>query len=213
MTRRLIYLGVLVALLVGGDIAARGFVEATVNSRAQREAPQGSEVSASIRGFPFLPPLLLAGDVSHLSVHIENIEAGRLVFAEVNLDFDGVHLDRGRLLDDRKAHISGIDRGKFTAIVTDGALSDALGLPVHMVGGRIRVTIAGQEVPLAPTITASGRLVLRGSLGRDFELGVPKSAWVPCVSAVAIEEGRMKLSCDIDEVPPALLDAAEEISV
>jgi hypothetical protein len=213
MTRRLIYLGVLVALLVGGDVAARGFVEATVNSRAQQEAPNGSSVSASIGGFPFVPPLLLSGDISHVSVHIENIEAGKLVFAEVDLDLDGVHLDRGRLLNNRKARITGIDRGKLTAIVNEQGLSDALGRPARMVGGRITVTVEGQDVPLTPTVTASGQLVLTGSLGSAFVLGVPKNAYVPCVSAVVVEDARMKLTCDIDEVPPALRDAAEEIGV
>ena len=30
------------------------------------------------------------------------------------------------------------------------------------------------------------------------------------VSAVEVQEGRMQLSCEINDIPPALLDAAQE---
>jgi hypothetical protein len=199
MVRRLIYLGVVAALLVVGDVATRGFVESTVNTRAQQEAPPDSTVTASIDGFPFLPRLIFSSEVKHASVHIANISAQVLVFAEVDIDLSGVHLDRGRLINDRKARITGIDHGKITAVLTADALSDALhGAPVTMADGK--VTVSG--VSVTPTIR-NDRLAIGG-------LVIPPVPFVPCVSAVAVQSGRLQLSCEIDEVPPALLDAVQE---
>jgi hypothetical protein len=196
--RRLFLLGVVAAVLVGGDVAARGFVSATVEHRAQQEAPSGSSVSASVGGFPFLPPLLLGGDVSRASVHVENLKAQALLFSSVAIDLHGVHLDRGRLINDRKARITKIDHGTIRAVVTEAALSDALhGVPVTMSPGELRV--AGARVsPRA----AGGKLVIGA-------FAVPSTDYMPCVSDFSINEGEMELSCQIHAVPPALLDAVE----
>jgi len=191
-------------------VAARGFVENTVNARAQQEAPPGTSVSASIGGFPFLPRLLLAGEVSKADIHLENIDAnGAIVFAEVDIDLRGVHLDRSRLFNDRKARITAIDHGRVTATVTAAALGDALRVPVKMADGVISVTVLGQDVRVTPKVT-DGRLTLTGELGRSFTLAIPKTDFVPCVGEVTVEDGQMRLSCEIDDVPPALLDAVQQ---
>jgi hypothetical protein len=206
--RRLVSLGVVLGVLVGADVGARAFVSATVENRAQQEAPAGSSVSASVGGFPFLPPLLLGGDVSTASVHAENIKANLLVFSTVDIDLTGVHLDRGRLINDRKARITKIDHGTVRAVVTAGSLSDALRVPVKMSGGEIVVTVAGVEVAVTPRVVGR-RLTLSGSLGRSFALAIPSSGYVPCVTDVVVKEGKMELSCQLNDVPPALLDAVQ----
>jgi DUF2993 family protein len=191
-------LGVVAALLVGGDVAARGFVSATVQNRAQQEAPQGSSVSADVGGFPFVPPLLLGGNVSHASVHVANLQADALVFSSVDVDLSGVHLDRGRLINDRKARITKIDHGKVAAVITAKALSDALhGVPVEMTAGKL--TIAG--ISIAPSVR-NQRLTVGG-------FAIPLTDYMPCVSAVAIQDNEMELSCEFNEIPPALLDAVQ----
>ena len=195
-------------MVVGADVAARGFVSATVSDRAQQEAPAGSTASASVGGFPFLPPWLLGGRVSQASVKVENVQAGALVFAEVDVHLSGVHLDRGRLINNRKARITKIDHGTIRAVLTAEALSNALHVPVKMEGGQITVTVAGTGVVMTPGVQG-GRLVLRGSLGRDFSLTIPSSGYVPCVSDVAVENAQLDLSCTIHAVPPALLDAVQ----
>ncbi len=209
MTRRLILLGVVLSVLVGADVASRQFVEATVNTRAQQEAPPETSVSASIGGFPFLPRLLLGGEVSKADVHLENIQADVLAFAEVDIDLRGVHLDRGRLFNDRKARITAIDHGTVTATVTQEALGEALRVPVKMDDGVITVTVLGKNVQVTPKVT-NGRLSLTGALGRSFSLLIPATDFVPCVGEVSVEDGRMRLSCEIDDVPPALLDAVQD---
>ncbi len=209
VTRRLLFLGVLFAVLVGADVAARGFVEETLNTRAEAEAPPETSVSAAIGGFPFLPRLLLGGEVSRANIHIENIDAnGVIVFAEVDIDLLGVQLDRGRLINDRKARITSIEHGTVTATITASALGAALRVPVEMAAGVITVTVLRQRVQVTPQVT-NGRLTLTGSLGRAFALPIPVTDFVPCMSEVEVENGRMRLSCEIDDVPAALLDAVQ----
>lgn len=211
MTRRLILLGVVLAALVGADVVARGYVETTVNTRAKAEAPPDTSISASIRGFPFLPRLLLGSEVKRADIHIQNIKADVLAFAVVDINLWGVHLDRGRLMNDRKARITAIDHGTVTATVTADALGDALRVPVKMADGVITVRVLNQQVTVTPKVT-NGRLTLTGALGRSFSLVIPSTDFVPCVGEVSVEEGRMRLSCEIHDVPPALLDAVQNAS-
>jgi hypothetical protein len=195
--RRLFPLGVIAVLLLGADVATRGFVSAAISDRAQRQAPSGATVSASVGGFPFLPPLVFGGRVDRASVHVENLSAKVVVFAEVDMTLVGVELDRGELIGDRKARITKIDRGTVRAVVTAESLSRALHVPVVMTPGR--VTAAG--VVVTPTVR-NQRLAIGG-------LTIPPTRYMPCVSDVSVEDGRMELSCTIHDVPPALLDAAQ----
>lgn len=209
--RRLISLGVFVALAVGGDVAARQFVESMVDTRAKQEAPPGTAVSASVGGFPFVPRILLTGKVSSAGVHLENVTAGPLVLAEVDIDLHGVELDRGRLISQRKARITAIDRGRVTSTVTAPALSEALGgVPVRMAEGTITLTVAGRDVPVTASVNAQGRLTLSGEFARPFTLTIPPTDYVPCVGEVTVLAGRMTTSCEIRDVPPALLDVVQD---
>jgi hypothetical protein len=149
--------------------------------------------------------------VSHADVHIDNIKADALTFAEVEIDLRGVELDRSRLFNDRKARINGISHGTVTAVVTQEALSDVLHQKVLMADGQISVTVAGRSIPLTPFVAASGRLTLNGQgLTKPFRLVIPSTAFVPCVGDVTVLAGRMKLSCPITKVPPALLDVVQD---
>jgi hypothetical protein len=196
--RRLFTLGVVAAVLLGADLTARGFVSSAMTHRAQQEAPAGSTVTASVRGFPFLPPLLLGGTVKGARVHVANLTADVLVFSEIDVDLTGVHLDRGKLINDRKARITSIDHGTISATITADELSKALrGVPVVMTEGKM--TVAGL------TVTPSVR-------NRRLAIGaftVPLSNYMPCVSSVSVKSGEMELACTINEIPPALLDAVQ----
>jgi hypothetical protein len=197
--RRLFSLGLIASVLLLGDVAARGFVESTVNTRAQQEAPPGSKISATIGGFPFVPPLLLGGKVNNVDVHIANLDATVIVFSEVEVDLRGVEIDRGRLINDRKARITAINHGKVTATITQDALQKALhGVPVTMAENDLR--IAGAQV--TPAVKNN-----RVAIG---PLVIPITDYVPCVSAVKIKDGLAELSCEIHDVPKPLLDVVQD---
>jgi hypothetical protein len=156
-------------------------------------------VSASVGGFPFLPRVVLASEVSSVGLHLENVQAEAIVFASIDIDLDGVHFDRGQLLNDRKARITSIDHGTVTATITDDALSTALGgVPVTMTPGVL--TVAGVRV--TPTATRRGL-----SVGA---FAVPENKFVPCVSEVEVIEGALVASCELENIPPALLDVVQD---
>ncbi len=208
--RRLIALSVFVALLGVGDYSARAFAQSKVNERAQQEAPPGSTASATVGGFPFLPRLLLSSKVSHVGVHVENVSAKVITFAAVDLDLSGVKLDRNRLLNDRKARIISIDHGTVAAVITQEALSEALRVPVTIANGQMSVTVLGKPIAVTPGVSNNGRLTLTGTgIASAFTLAIPATDYMPCISDVTVLAARIRLSCEIDEIPPALLDAAQ----
>jgi hypothetical protein len=209
--RKLIVLGVLVAVLAVVDLGARSFAEAKLNERAQQEAPPGSTVSTTVAGFPFLLRLALNGTVTEVDFHLKNVDAGVLTFAAVDVDLHGVHLDRQRLFNDRKARLTGLDRGTVTVDITQEALSQALHVPITITNGDVSVTILSRQFKITPVITAEGSLKFEGAgLARLLLLAIPKTDTVPCVARVTVLAGRLRLSCDLKEIPPAFLDAAQQ---
>src|SRR5438105_2916564 len=110
--RRLVIL--LVILGVAGpiaDVGARQWAEGQIESRARAELPSQVSVSAHVRGFPFLPPLLLGGRVSEADGHFENVPAGALTLSAVDIELHGVRINRNKLLGERKVEITGISEG------------------------------------------------------------------------------------------------------
>ena len=209
MIRRLIKLGVVVALLGVGDVTARAYIETKVDARAQAEAPPGSEIDTSIGGFPFVPRLLLASTVSHVGVHIENVNATVITFATVDIDLRGVELDRSKMFA-RKARITSIDSGTVEVVVTQEALGDALHVPIRIADGVVSVTILGKAVPVTPGVDGDGSLTLQADgVARTLTLKIPKTDYVPCIGDVTVLAGRIRFSCEIQDIPPALLDAAQ----
>ncbi len=212
MIRRFVTLGIVAALLVVGDVSARAFVETKATQRAQLEAPPGSVVTASIGGFPFIPPLMLGGKVSQVGVHLENVTANVVTFATVDLHLHGVELDRAKLFKDRKVRIIDISSGSIDVTVTQQALTSALHVPVSIADGQMTVTILQKSFSVTPSISANGKLTLTGAAGRSLTLTIPKLDYVPCLGEITVLAGRLRLSCEIQDVPPALVDAVEGAS-
>ena len=209
--RKLIVLGVVVAALGVGDVAARSYAEAKLDARAKQEAPPGSTVDTSVGGFPFLGRLALNGTVSEVDFRLTNVDAGEVVFAVVNVDLHGVHLDRDELFSKRKARLTGLDRGTVTVDITAAALSRAMNVPVRIAEGKVHVKVVATELEVVPSVTTEGSLRLEGrGLARALSLTIPKTDTVPCVGRVTVLAGRLRLACTIKEIPPAFLDAAQE---
>ncbi|HVE93419.1 MAG TPA: DUF2993 domain-containing protein [Acidimicrobiales bacterium] len=210
--RKLIFLGVVVALLGAGDLAARSYAETKLDARARQEVPPGSTVDTSVGGFPFLGRLALNGTVSEVDFRLENVDAGVVVFASVDVDLHGVHLDRQQLFSEQKARLTSLDRGTVTVDITEDALSNALRVPVTVANGNVTVRVLTQDFDVVPRITAEGSLRFEGQgLARALTLVIPKTDTVPCVGRVTVLAGRLRLVCSITEIPEAFLDAAERV--
>ena len=168
--------------------------------------PDTTRVDANISAFPFLPPLLLAGRVSQAKGHFENVKAGGLTFSAVDIELHGVRVNRDRLLKDRRVELTSIDSGTVSVEIDVAELSRRLGVPVTAKDGELHVTVAGVVTPVKVSVE-NNRLVFRAA-GLSKSLPIPKTRLVPCATRSTVLANRVRLSCTIDHIPPALLGAA-----
>lgn len=194
----------MLALLVVGDLSARRLAENRLEDRARSEAGQPGSVDARIRSFPFLARLLFSSSVAEVEVHLLDVGSGPIDLAAVDVDLRGVRLDRDRMLSG-EAELEDIDRGTVTVELDAAAIQGVVNLPVSISGDRITVRYRGVSVSARAEAGRDGALVLRA--GRLPPLTVPmtRSRLVSCVAASAtIVNNRVRLACDITEVPPGL---------
>lgn len=193
--RKLIFLGALVFVLgLVADIGLKAMAESQIETTAKREAPEAS-ADAAIPVFPFLPPLLLAGKVDEVSVHLADVPAGPAVFERLDFDLHGVEISRRALVNDREVELVAIDRGTVTAVVP--LPSVARNVPASGLTARIQ----GRSI------------VISGPGGMSVPLPMPRASLVPCGEGTAtIVGGRVRISCTLEEIPPALVDALNNAS-
>ncbi len=203
--RKLLFVAVLaLVLLVAADFGARQVAEEQIAERvAATEGVQG-QAKVEITSFPFLGRLLASGTVTDLAVSVDEVQAERVRFATVAVDLDEVRVSRSELLSERRVVLQDVGRGRARAEMTEQELSRLIDLPVTLERGRARVRVAGQVV----TATASVRdNVLRVSVAgvQAPAITIPKLPLVPCVADVELLPGRLRLSCQLDQVPPELV--------
>lgn len=189
---------------MAADLGVRAVAESQLRDRVALAAAPAGASRARIESFPFLPRLLLSGDVSRIRVSAAEVTVEGLTFARVALDLSGVTVDRDRLLSERKVVLANLDEGTATAEVTQDQLSERFGVPVTLDAGRARVRVGGQ------TVTATASVVdntLRLSVAGLSVPGlrIPRLPLVPCVADAVILDGRVRLTCRVDEVPAELL--------
>jgi hypothetical protein len=190
--RKLVFLAAVVfGLGLVADLGLKAMAESQIETTAKREAPDAS-ADAAIPVFPFLPPLLLAGKVDEVSVRLANVEAGATVFERLDFDLHGVEISRRALFNDQEVQLRSIDRGTVTALVPLPAA--ARNLPLSGLSARVR-----------------GRtLVITGPGGVSVPLPMPRSSLMPCDGTATIVGGRIRISCTLEEIPPALVQAINE---
>jgi hypothetical protein len=206
--RLLIVLTVMAGLGIGGDVVARNWAETQIESRARAEFPAEVSVSAHVRGFPFVPRLLLGGKVSEVDAHFEQVPAGSLTLAAVDVALNGVRVDRDVLLSERRVELVSISEGRLSIEITAATLSKAIGLPVEISGGEIRLKVTGKQ-SVAKAVIRGNDLVLSVA-GIEKRIPIARTRLIPCAADVTVLSGRVRLSCVIHELPPALLRAAGE---
>lgn len=180
---------VLFAAGLVADIALKALAESQIETTAQREAPDAT-TDAAIPVFPFLPPLLLAGRVDEVSVHMRQVAAGAAVFDRLDFDLRGVTISRRALLEERRVELVDIDRGTVSAVV-------ALPAPVRSLPvGRLTARVVGRSI------------VVAGPGGASVSIALPRASLLPCdEGAATLVAGRVRITCTLDDIPPALVKA------
>ena len=193
-----------VALLLGGlDLVARSVVEGRMERRVGIEVEGASSVEVAIDSFPFLPRLLWAGSMAAVKVRAAQVPTRAVDLTAVKLDLRGVKLDRDALFSG-ETRLEDIDRGTMSVELDSASLSRALRVPVTVGGGQVRATVGRGQVTARPETGRDGSLVLRvGSLALRVPLS--RTRLLSCAATrVEVVADRVRASCELDGVPPAL---------
>lgn len=178
--------------------------ESQLEERVRATVQPTGATTAHIESFPFLGRFLTSGSVSRIRVSAADVTAERLTFARVSLDLREVTFDRDSLLSDRQVILESLRRGTAEAEVTEDELSERLGVPVSLEAGRARVRVAGQLVTAAASVRDNTLRLAVSGLSVPT-LRIPRLSVLPCVADAEILAGRVRLSCQVDELPAELL--------
>lgn len=207
MRKLLIGLVVLALVLAGADVVARRVAEGKIEQRAAASSQRVASVDAHIRSFPFVGRLLASGSVPVVDVDLDEVESRSVTFTTVAVHLEGVELDR-RALRARKIELRRIDRGTVTLELDASGLTRALHVPVSITGGEVRVLTGGRTLSARPSVGGEA-LVLQVAGVAPLTVPVKRTSLIACVAAqVRIEGERVRLMCDVDEVPPGLRGAS-----
>ena len=208
MRRLILVLGVLLVILVAGDLVARAVATAELRDRARDRVAGAKDSDASIESFPFLGRLLASGTVSRVRVKVSPVASGAVTFSFVEVDLRGVRVDRGRLFRDRKVELTSLKSGKVTVELSQAEVSRLAKVPITFAPGRASVTRAGISAS-ANLSMESGVLVLAAGPA-PIRIRVPRAALQTCeATSVTVKAGAADLSCTITRIPAELLRRAQ----
>lgn len=199
MKKLLIGLLVLVVFgAVGIELVAPQLAAAKIEDNVRGQTSGVGEVSADVGTFPVVTRLLATEEVPRVGLTLEEVAAQQLSFASVRFELRGVRLDRDALLGG-DVRVRSMRGGQVTATLDLDDLSEALGVPVRVEDGNVIVTVAGADIEV-PLALAGRQLSLPAGLG-----SVPLPDVVSCTAAeTVVAEGRIEVSCALDDVPEIL---------
>lgn len=197
----------LVVLLLGVvlDVGSRRLLEGRVESEiesADRQIDVG-DVQADIGSFPFLPGLAMRGEVNHLSLRLEDLVTPGVTFAVLRLTVDGLTFDRAVLFNG-EVKVQRIDRASVKAEISEGAASDAVGVPVTFTPGAASVLVAGQPRPATVALDGNGDLTLTAQGVGQLVIPLSQSDYFACTPEVAVKAAKLVIRCSSRGIPPAL---------
>ena len=203
----LITVGVVVALAIGVDIAARIVAEHQLASRAKASTSSQSS-SASISSFPFLYDVLVHGTVRNVTVHLSGVPIGLLTVDHLDVSAHGVDIDKGQLFGHRKARVTSISSATATITLTASDITSATHVAISISGNTVTASVARLNIPVSVTVTNSHFLTLdfEGRTIGSFDLA--QSPLVPpCSMRLTPQQSVLRLSCTVAPVPASLIAA------
>lgn len=202
--RKLAALVVLAVLVLAADQGARVVAERTLAARARAASRGPDSAEATIRSLPFLGRLVASGSVPSVAVRVTGAMAGPVRLAAVDVVATGVRLDRRALLGGH-VRLNSIEAGMVSVELDGPSITGVVDLPVTVAGGRVTVGAAGVGVDAEVALDRRGALVLRVAGLEALSVPVVRTALVPCAAtSVAVVGDRVRLTCEVDELPDAL---------
>ncbi|HZI38863.1 MAG TPA: DUF2993 domain-containing protein [Acidimicrobiia bacterium] len=211
---------VLLALIVA-DQGAKGWAESKLAERAAAYYPPGSGSSASIRSFPFIPRLLFTGQVPRVAVNLDDLRIQPVLIRKLSIRVSDVSIDRDEIFRGR-VHVRDVGQGTITVTVDGPALAKAIGADVRFTSAgdvevheRIqgvnvkaigKLTVKGNAITLTPT-SVQGASVPPGRFALSYR--IPGKELLPCAAHAEVTKDTVTLSCDVVDVPAALVQIAQ----
>ena len=216
----LVFPTVILLALIVGDQAAKSWAESKLAERAAAYYPPGAGSSASIRSFPFLGRLLVSGSIPRVDVNLDDLRFQAVLLRQLSLRVSDVKLDRSDLFNGR-VRLLDAGEGQIRATIDGPSLAKATGFDVRFSPGQVEVHQRIQGV----NVVAKGRLSVKGNVvtvtptsvqGLSVPLSrfainyrIPGIEILPCEADTEIVDGAVILSCDVTDIPAALVQAAQ----
>jgi hypothetical protein len=222
--RKLVTLALLAVVLVAADVLARAWAESNLAQQASAYYPPSSASSASIDSFPFLGRLLMAGDVTAVSLRMEGLTADVVTVRHLQFDLDDVKVDRSEMFSGR-VRVLDVGAGRVEALVDGTSLARALGLDVRFADGEVevhreirgvavsargRVTMEGNKLRIVPT-SVQGLRVPASTFAVTYV--IPGVRLLPCDAEVRPVPAGLLVACSVEDVPPALVQGAAAVAL
>ena len=205
-------LGVLVALLLVGDLAARSAAESAVEKGVRAKVAGVASVDARIDSFPFTGRLLGQGKVSKLDLRLTDVTGHGIDVAWLRLQVDGLELDRSVLFGG-KVRIKHVDQVRVTADIGQAQISAATGAEVHLLdGGKAEVTYKGVTAT-ADVAVVDGAIRFTAAGLPALSVPVPDSDLLPCAVDATVVEGAVLASCTADHLPTIVVRAVGTVDL
>jgi hypothetical protein len=199
--------GVVVALAIGVDIAARVVAQDQIASRA-KSSTGAQSTSASINSFPFIYDLLVDGSSRSVTVHLRGVPIGPLTVDRVDVNVRDVHIDKARLLDHHKVRVTSISSATAGLTITASDITSATGVPVSISGNTVTASVAGVRIPVSVTVTGKDLLSFNVFGHRAVTFNLAGTPVVPdCPMQLTTQQSSLQLSCTISPVPTSLIAA------
>ncbi len=211
---------VLLALIVA-DQAAKSWAESKLAERAAAYYPPGSGSSASIRSFPFIPRLLFTGDVPRVTVNLDNLRVQQVLIRQLSIRVSDVKLDRDEVFRGR-VHVRDVGQGTIVATLDGPALARAIGADLRFtsagdvemreriqgvdVKAKGKLTVKGNNITVTPTSVES-RSVPASRFAINYR--IPGVELLPCAAESKITRDTVTLSCNVVDIPAALVQIAQ----
>jgi hypothetical protein len=209
--RKLLLLGVLVAVLLAVDLLARAAAETAVEDGVRAKVQGVGSVDARIHSFPFTGRLLAQGEVATLDLRLSDVTGHGIDVARLRLLTRGLELDR-RLLVGGKVKVERVDEVTVTATITEAEVRELTGADVRLHEGRADVTAAGVTVGATVVVQAGQIRLGAGSIG-VLRVPVPDSELLPCAVDARVVEGAILASCTADHLPDIVLRAVGTVDL
>lgn len=197
-----------IAGLAWADRRARRWVEQTAAEQVARHLPQAEQVTVTLDGFPFTLDLLLSQRIEGVHVHVAAVEQHGIAATDLRLDVEGLRLDRDTLLDEGRIELASLSWARVEGFLPMEELGEIVGHPIAIEDHELWATVGSQRVRLRPRVRAPWlELHVDGSDAGPMLFPLPVRGPLPCTPIVAPLGDRLRLSCAVDHLPPALRQA------